>query len=43
MAEYKECKDCIQKPCGKVGDERKYCLIRYLIWETKNNNAKDRG
>lgn len=36
MAEYKECKDCIYYPCGKLKDERDYCLIRYLLWEVRH-------
>ncbi len=37
---FPECEHCIYRPCYKVGDERRYCLIRYLIWESDEQNHR---
>ena len=34
MTEYEGCDRCPYKPCGKVNDEREYCLARVLILES---------
>ena len=39
---FPECEHCIYRPCYKVGDERRYCLIRYLIWESDEQNRERR-
>lgn len=36
MNAFPECVHCIYKPCYKIGNERKYCLIRFLIAEVEH-------
>lgn len=30
-----ECERCVYRPCGKSEQDMKYCLIRFLIAESK--------
>ena len=39
---FPECGHYIYVPCYKMGDERRYCFIRYLIWESDEQNRRKR-